>query len=96
MKNNSSEVHPGSLPQEVALKTKTNGCKSLRKIGAKSSSFNVTRFLDLSLITANKKEKFAFGNVFKSTFLLLTVKPDTGCKSSPVSYRSSGFLFCPV
>ena len=58
MKNNSSEVHPGSLPRKVALKTKINGCKNLRKIGAKSSSFNVTGFLDVPLITAYKKVKF--------------------------------------
>ena len=87
MKNNSSEAHPGSLPREGALKTKINGCKSLRKIGAKSSSFNMAGFLDVSLITANKKE---------STFLLLTVKGDSGCKSCLVSYRSSGFFFYPV
>ena len=57
MKNNSSEVHPGRLPQEGALKTKVNGCKSLKIIGANNSNFNVTRFLDVSLITAYKKEK---------------------------------------
>ena len=57
MKNNSLQVHPGSLPRERALKTKIDGCKSLRKIGAKSSSFDVTGFLDMSLITAYKKEK---------------------------------------
>ena len=57
MKNNSLEAHPRRLPREGALKTKINRCKSLRKIGAKSSNFNVTGFLDVSLITAYKKEK---------------------------------------
>ena len=57
MKNNSSEVHPGSLPREGALKPKVNGCKSLRIIGANNFNFNVTRFLDVFLITAYKKEK---------------------------------------
>ena len=84
MKNNSSEAHPGSLPREGALKTKINGCKSLRKIGAKSSSFNMTGFLDVSLITANKKE---------STFLLLTVKGDSGCKSCPYLIEAQDFSF---
>ena len=57
MKNNSSEAYPGSRPREGALKTKMNGYKSLRKIGAKSSNFSVTRFLDMSLITPYKNEK---------------------------------------
>ena len=54
---NSSEAHAGSLPREGALKTKTNGCKNLRKIGAKNFNFNVTGFLNVPLITAYKKEK---------------------------------------
>ena len=57
MKNNSSEAHPASLPRKGVLKTKISGSKNLRKISAKNSSFNVTGFLDVSLITAYKKEK---------------------------------------
>ena len=85
MKNNSSEAHPGSLPREGALKTKINGCKSLRKIGAKSSSFNMTGFLDVSLITANKKE---------STFLLLTVKVVVNLVSYLIEARDFCFTQC--
>ena len=57
MNNKSSEAHPGSLLRGV-LKTKINGCKSLRKIVAKSSNFNVTGFLNVPLITAYKKNYF--------------------------------------
>ena len=76
MKNNSSEAHPGTLPREGTLKTKINGCKSLRKIDAKSSSFNVTGILGVPLITAYKKEKLllkSFSLSFKSRTEIETV-----------------------
>ena len=69
MKNNSSEAHPVTLPREGALKTKINGCMSLRKIDTKSSNFNVAWFLDVAPITVYKKEKLllkSFSLSFKS------------------------------
>ena len=68
MYNNSSEVHSGTLPREGTLRTKINDCKNLRKIDAKSSNFNVTRFLDVSLITAYKKEKLLLESFSKALF----------------------------
>ena len=89
-KHNSSETHPGTLPQQRALKTKINGCKSLRKIDTKSSNFNVTGFLDVPLITAYKKEKLllkSFLLSFKSETEIETVVFSKGKKRIYNNYK---------
>ena len=70
MTNNSSEAHPGNLPWEGALKTKINGCKNLRKIGA-SVLILIWQGYWICLWSLLARKKITFGRFFKSTFLFL-------------------------
>ena len=86
-------MHPGSRSREGALKTKINGCKSLRKVGEKSSNFSVTRFLDMSLITRYKNEKLLLDVFSKVLFCFWLWKLIVVVNLVPYLIQAQDFCF---